>query len=267
MKKDKSAYNIKAIESALDLLEQFIGNGVELGTTELSRRLGLSKNNVFRLLATLASRNYLEQNSSTHNYRLGLKNVELGQAVIRQLELHRQARPVLEKLVHSCNETSELAILRGADVFYLDVVESAQSVRVLSRAGCTFPAYGTAAGKVLLASGSGPSLMRNLLAGDSMQYAPNTAMTWHQLMDQLEKTAAQGYALEDEKMKTDVRGIAAPVCNHAGSIVGAVSIFGPAFRFSMTRIHNELLPLVKVAAKEISDRLGYCEPHVLAKTA
>ena len=70
VRREKSNYVIQAVAHALDVLEQFHGDG-ELGVTELSKRLKLHKNNVFRILATLEARGYIEQNRSTENYRLG----------------------------------------------------------------------------------------------------------------------------------------------------------------------------------------------------
>ena len=96
-KKDKSEYIIQAVSHALDLLEQFHDDIDELGVTELSKRLKLHKNNVFRLLATLESRGYIEQNKATENYRLGLKSLELGQTFIKQMGLLRQAKPILDQ--------------------------------------------------------------------------------------------------------------------------------------------------------------------------
>ena len=78
VKKEKTDYVIQSVYHALDLLEQFNGEVDELGVTELSKRLKLHKNNVFRLLATLESRNYIEQNKVTENYRLGLKTLGTG---------------------------------------------------------------------------------------------------------------------------------------------------------------------------------------------
>jgi DNA-binding IclR family transcriptional regulator len=85
IKKEKSEYLIQAVSHALDLLEQFRGDVDELGVTELSKRLKLHKNNIFRLLATLESRGYIEQNKVTENYLLGLKNLDLGQTFILQM--------------------------------------------------------------------------------------------------------------------------------------------------------------------------------------
>ena len=89
-RKEKSEYIIQAVSHALDLLEQFHDDVDELGVTELSKRLKLHKNNVFRLLATLESRGYIEQNKATENYRLGLKALELGQTFIKQMGLLRE---------------------------------------------------------------------------------------------------------------------------------------------------------------------------------
>src|SRR5512146_3159887 len=151
MRREKSNYVIQAVSHALDVLEQFRDHDEELGVTELSKRLKLHKNNVFRLLATLESRNYIEQNRVTENYRLGLKTLELGQTFIKQMGLLRQSRPVLEALVKECNETTDLAILKEAHIVYLDMVETDLTVRVVPRVGARLPAYCTAAGKIQIA--------------------------------------------------------------------------------------------------------------------
>src|SRR6266542_3529905 len=104
MKKEKSVYIIKTVAQALDVLEQFHDKIDELGISELSRHLKLHKNKVFRIIATLESHNYVEQNPATLNYRLGLKSLQLGQIFIKQTGLLRQARPVQESLVLKCHE-------------------------------------------------------------------------------------------------------------------------------------------------------------------
>ena len=82
MQREKTNYVIQSVAHALDVLEQFYGELDELGVTELSKRLKLHKNNVFRLLATLESRGYIEQNKATENYRLGIRCLQLGQTYV-----------------------------------------------------------------------------------------------------------------------------------------------------------------------------------------
>src|SRR5579871_1202968 len=106
MRREKSNYIIQSVAHALDVLEQFSGDADELGVTELSKRLKLHKNNVFRLLATLESRGYIEQNRATENYRLGVRCLQLGQRYIDHMGLVRQARPILTDVAHRCREST-----------------------------------------------------------------------------------------------------------------------------------------------------------------
>lgn len=256
MKKEKSSYVIQTVSHALDLLEQFKGEEIELGVSELSRRLQLHKNNVFRLLATLESRNYIEQNRSTGNYRLGLKNLELGQTMIRQMGLQSQARSVLESLAAQLNETSYVAVLRDAHVVYLDVVESTRPVRVVPRLGSWLPAYCTAAGKVHLAHMTSTELSLHLPA-ELQHYTPRTITDPAELQLQLRQVEEQGYAIDDEELDAGVRCVSAPIWDSSRKVVGAVSICGPTMRFTDERLNDEVIPSVKQGVGEISARLGY----------
>jgi len=256
-KKDKSEYIIQAVDHALDLLEQFQGDVDELGVTELSKRLKLHKNNVFRLLATLESRSYIEQNRVTENYRLGLKTLELGQTFIKQMGLLRQSRPVLESLVRECNETTYVAILKESHIVYLDVVETDLTVRVVPRVGSRLPAYCTAAGKVQLAYMTEEELDHYLPSKELKGYTPSTITDRDAFKAHLKKVAEQGYAIDNEELDIGVCCVGAPIRDYTRRIIGAVSISGPSMRFSRERIEKELIPLVIRAGEDISTKLGF----------
>jgi DNA-binding IclR family transcriptional regulator len=257
VKKEKTEYVIQSVYHALDLLEQFNGDVDELGVTELSKRLKLHKNNVFRLLATLESRNYIEQNKTTENYRLGLKTLELGQTFIKQMGLLRQSRPVLERLVKECNETTYVAIMKEFQIVYLDVVETDMTVRVVPRVGAQLPAFCTAAGKVQIAYMSDEELENYLPAKGLKRFTPNTITDRNELKKQLKRNAEQGYAIDNEELDLGVRCIGAPIRDYTRRIIGAVSISGPSMRLTDERMEKELIPMVKRAAEEISTKLGY----------
>ncbi|MDO3377405.1 IclR family transcriptional regulator [Geoalkalibacter halelectricus] len=256
-RKEKSEYIIQAVSHALDLLEQFHDDVDELGVTELSKRLKLHKNNVFRLLATLESRGYIEQNKATENYRLGLKALELGQTFIKQMGLLRQAKPILEKIVERCNETAYVAIFKEGYIVYLDVVETNLTVRVVSRVGSRMPAYCTAAGKVHLAHMSDEEVDSLLPTRELSAFTPNTITDRAALRQQLREVAEKGYAIDDEELDIGVRCVAAPIRDYTRRIVGAISVSGPNMRLDDERIVQEVVPLVLEASEELSTRLGY----------
>jgi DNA-binding IclR family transcriptional regulator len=132
-KRKKESYVIQSVTNALSLLEQFKGDRDELGVTELSNRLGLHKNKIFRLLATLEARGYIEQNKATENYRLGVKSLELGQTFIKQLGLVRQTKPFLKEIAKQCDEMAYIGLIRQGSVVCLDVAEADQDCLCIGR--------------------------------------------------------------------------------------------------------------------------------------
>lgn len=254
--RERSAYCIQTVEHALNVLEQFQGDA-ELGITELSNRLKLHKNKVFRLLATLESRNYVEQHETMGNYRLGVKNLHLGQSFIRQMGLLQQSRPVQEELVRKCNETSYVSILKNYQTIYIDVVESEQPVRVVQQLGARLPLHCTAAGKVLASNMNEENLRKYLLTVRLMKYTENTIDNPYMFLEHIRDIAKTGYAIDDEELDKGVKSIGAPIRDYSKQIIGALSISVPTMRITCSRTEQELVPLVMEAANEISVKLGY----------
>lgn len=258
VRRDKSNYIIQSVAHALDVLEQFRDETEELGVTELSKKLKLHKNNVFRILATLQSRNYIEQNRSNDNYRLGIKCLELGQTYIHQRGLLKQARPVLQELAESTGETSYISILRGNEVVYLDAVETSSTVRVISRVGLHMPIHATAAGKAMVCYDSDDEL-RKLFASGLPCFSKSTRTDTEGLIKEIERVRELGYATDLEEFEEGLRCIAAPVRDYTRKVVGAVSVSGPANRLADERIANTIGPEVERAGKVLSARLGFRE--------
>jgi DNA-binding IclR family transcriptional regulator len=245
------------VDNALDILAAFTYNDEELGVTELSHRLNLHKNNVFRLLATLETRGYIEQDKKTGNYRLGIKIFEVANVFLHHLGLRRQARPVLEELVGKCNETAYLAVLDGIDAVYVLMHETSHTVRVIPRLGHRLPAYCTASGKIQLAFESQDRLVQLFTDRPLIRRTRNTITDLGQLREHLAEVARQGYAVDNEELEEGVCCVAAPVRDYSHRVVAGVGLSGPLSRFSIDRIPTELVPLVKEAGAKISQRLGY----------
>jgi DNA-binding IclR family transcriptional regulator len=259
VRRDKSNYIIQSVAHALDVLEEFREDHDELGVTELSKKLKLHKNNVFRILATLQSRSYIEQNKTNDNYRLGIKCLELGQTFIRQRGLLRQAQPILHELAERSGETSYISILRGNDVVYLDAVETTSTVRVISRVGLHMPIHATAAGKVLVAFESEEELRRRFHSPELSRYTKATITGAEQLLADLSAVREREYATDLEEFEEGLRCIAGPVRDYTRKVIAALSISGPAHRLSDEKIAQSIGPEVGRCAKALSARLGYRE--------
>jgi DNA-binding IclR family transcriptional regulator len=261
IKREKENYTIQSVSHALDILESFTKNEDELGVTGLSKRLGLHKNNVFRLLATLEHRGYIEQNHLTENYRLGPKTLQLGSIFIEQRECRRQARPVLESLMASSGETAVVAVLRGNKVIYMDSVETDRTVRAVSRIGAMLPAYCTAVGKIQLAQLAAADIERFYPESGLPAVTTKTITSRAVLAAELKKALEQGYALENEEAELEVRSIAAPIRDFSKKVIAAVGIVAPASRLTDERIEKYKISAMLIAAgNAISVKMGCSGP-------
>jgi IclR family transcriptional regulator, KDG regulon repressor len=256
VRREKSNYTIQSVSHALDVLEQFNGSVDEIGVTELSKRLKLHKNNVFRLLATLEARGYIEQNKLTESYRLGLKCLQVGQTFIHQMGLLLQSRAILEELARSLKESVFVAIKKGTGIIPLDFVEPARPVRVVSFLGTALPAHCTAAGKIYLVFDSEGGLSQSL--PDRLEKYTDKTMTDKAILrDQLKEVTEAGYALEQEEFTPEVSSVAVPIRDYTRMLVGTLAVVGPSHRFKADEINNDIAPKLVGAGNELSKRLGY----------
>jgi IclR family KDG regulon transcriptional repressor len=255
VRREKTNYIIQSVSHALDVLEQFTGEPDELGVTELSKRLKLHKNNVFRLLATLEARGYIEQNKATENYRLGVRCLRLGQRFVMQTGLLRQARPVMHQVAKACHETSFITVMRDGCAIALDAVEAEQPVRMVSRIGDPLPLHCTAAGKMHLAFADDE--LRASLPEALQKFTEKTLVDRQALGQQLKKIVESGFAVDVGEHIEDVRSVAVPIRDYTRAVVGSLAVSGPAYRLSQERLEKEIVPLMLKAGRELSTRLGF----------
>ena len=256
-RRKKGSYVIQAVDKALDLLEQFNGDRDELGVTELSNRLNLHKNNVFRLLATLETKGYIEQNKATENYRLGVKSLELGQAFIKQLGFVRPLKPFLEEIVEKCNETAYIGTIRQSSVVYLDVEEANQTVKVANQVGWRLPIHCTAIGKAQIAYVSEEELEKLGILDHMERFTPNTIVNKAEFIKHIKEVAKRGYAIDNEECNPGVRCVGAPVRDYTGRVVGGISVCGPSFRMTDEFLKTKIISVVKDSGEKISKKLGF----------
>ncbi len=255
-RREKANYIIRSVSHALDVIEQFFGEADELGVTELSKRLKLHKNNIFRLLATLESRGYIEQNKATENYRLGVRSLRLGQAYVGRMGILRQAHPIMEALVKQCRESAFVAVSRRGAMVPLDSVDTDQPVRLVSQIGESLPLHCTAVGKAHLAFEADADLKGRLPEG-LKKFTGRTVTERPALVQHLKAIIEAGYAVDEGEFLDDVSSIAVPIRDYTGRMVGTLAVSGPSYRMSSERIEKDMVPTMKKAGNELSSRLGF----------
>jgi IclR family transcriptional regulator, KDG regulon repressor len=246
---------LSSVANAIRLTKAFSEQEFEMGISALAMRLGLAKSTVHRLASTLVEYDILEQNRETGKYRLGLALFELGTLVRRKMDTASESRAQMYQLVQSTGETVQLAVLDHQSVLYIRILESRQAVRMSSIAGSRAPAHCTSVGKVLLAY-QPVDAVKEIIDNGLPRYTENTITSPDRLMEELASVRQKGYAIDDEEIEVGLRCIAAPVRNHSGNVIAAISVAAPVQRMSKKNLQTTV-PTVTAAADSISRRLGY----------
>jgi DNA-binding IclR family transcriptional regulator len=253
-----------SLRRALDLLG-VVAAACERGhsptLTEIAAASGVNRSTVSRLLQPLAEARLVEQDEDTGRFRLGPQTARLGQIYLEHFDVHDVAEPVLRTLVAETQETAHLGVRDGVDVVYVDKVESPLSVRTVSRIGSRQPLYSTAMGKMLLAH-SDTSVLDAVVQHGMQARTEHTIVEPEALRAEMERARAEGYAIDDRENECEIRCVGAPVFDHRGDVVAAISISGPATRMPLERLEG-LASVVRNAAAEISRRLGASEEALL----
>ena len=241
---------VAAVERATALLDTLAAGG-DLGTNELARRTSLHPSSVSRLLATLVDAGLVEHVDETGRYRLGLRLVELGNAVLARLDLREIARPHLRALVDETGETATLSAPGDPDAITVDFVQSASSVQSVARVGRPSVAHATATGKVALGFGE-----VELSPGRLQAFTERTIVDRAELVREVERVRKQGWARAVGEREEELNAVAAPVRGSRGELTAVLGLQGPASRFGDEAMARALEPLL-ARAGAVSDALGW----------
>lgn len=234
---------IQSVSHALDVIEELCKANGEVGVTELSKRLKLHKNNVFRLLATLELRGYVDQNKETEDYRLGVKALQMGQSYLSQSTLVGRGTPILKALSDAIGETVSLVTLQAGNVQFPISIESKRPVKVAPRLAVSYPAKLNAAGRLLTAQLPDTTLTE-VLAANTVQDAA--------IRSQLQELRTSGQIIDRGAIEADVISIARVVRGNNNEVVGAIEVLVPQYRAKI----DALVPKIDEAATQLSTALG-----------
>jgi IclR family pca regulon transcriptional regulator len=250
----------QSLERGLAILICFTPERPVLGIADIADDLGMSRSTTHRYVITLVALGYLEQGAS-RKYRLGLKVTDLGMAALNSTGLREHAHEYLEELRQRTSYTTNLAVLDGAEILYVDRVRSfrrGQSKIDLGLApGSRLPAYCTAMGKLLLAYLPEEEQRELITEMKLTKHGPNTITSKKALLSELDEIQSEGFAVNDEELAPELHSIAAPVRNEAREVVAAVNLAAHTSMISLSELVDALSPHLVSTADRISARLGY----------
>jgi len=251
---------VQTIERASLILDILGLNPHGTSIRDLSAKIKLPKGTTHRLLSSLSYFGYVRQDPKSRDYSLGFKLVELGNLLLSQLDLRKEAEPYLRDLAEKTKETVHMVVLDRSEVVYIEKMETphhTSGLRMASRIGYRNPAHSCAVGKVLLADLSEENLTHFITNVELSRRTENTITDPIQLREHLKTVQTQGYALDDEENEKGIRCVAAPIRNEVGRAIAAVSISGPAFRVTRKLVQESLKKEVMETVLRISQQLGF----------
>jgi IclR family transcriptional regulator, acetate operon repressor len=239
----ESSYNVRAVQRVMDILDVLTQrpDGVSLG--DVAAATDLPKSSVFRYLTTLESRNYVEKDRESGDYRMRRAFLS---APGRQLELlAARAHPVMDELRKRFGETVNLGVLDGDRISYIEILESPKSMRLAARRGDRHPIHSTALGKAVAAT-LPFTIVTNILDSEGMpQMTPRTITSVDAYLAELEQIRARGYAIDDRENEDDGRCVA--IALPGVEFPAALSISAPASRLSMEEVDEVAAALTEAA--------------------
>ena len=252
----------QTVQKAMNLLEALVRSGQPRRLTELSRELGLTKPNVYRLLSTLSILGYVKKDPVTTLYSPTLKLWEMGSLLVRDVDLVTVANPRLRRLAEEAHESVQLAVFDAGFTVYVDKVDSPHALKAVTSIGSRLPATVTSTGKAILAWS--PAAALDVSMTHLKKFTANTLTKRKDIEVDLEETRTRGYSINRGEFRDGVCGIAVPVRDRTGQVGAALGVWGAEANILGPR-RDELAHLAMAAARDISRELGFIEPAASKK--
>ena len=249
-----NSQTLSSVRNALRILQTFSYDEPVIGVSEFARRLSMNKSTVHRTLQTLLEEGFVRR-TDDGRYALGLKVWEIGSRMVSGLQLRETAHPIMEQLRNDTGETVPLSVLDGAEVVYLHRLESRAGLTLFRRLGFRMPAHTTSSGKVILAF-SPPEAVDFVIESGLHPLAPETITDPDTFRAALEDIRQRGYVRSANESEAGAVSVGAPIFDHRKQVIGALSVVGPAQRFTAMAV-RQFIQQVLHAAGSISVGMGF----------
>jgi DNA-binding IclR family transcriptional regulator len=248
---------VQSVQRTLDLLEAFPKHGPEIGLSQIASLLNMNKATAYRLLSNLEERGYIVRSADSRKYRLGLRVFELGTYFQSQLEVRRIGLYILREMVEQSNESAFLCIQEGDEALCVERVESQQEVNIFSlRVGGKQPLHWGGAPRALLAGMDNRQLEEYAKRTGLPASTARTICSLEALVEDTKLTRQRGYALSMDDVVHGIAAVGAPVYDHTGRVVAAISLSGLSIRYGPQQV-SRFAHIVTEAAQQFSQQMGY----------
>ncbi|MEU6217645.1 IclR family transcriptional regulator [Streptomyces sp. NPDC047022] len=246
---------VQAVQRAVQILRELASTGPRLGVTELADRLGVAKPTVHALLRTLEAEGLVVQDRDSSKYQLGPDLVQLGNAYLDTQELRTRSLTWSDQLANRANEAVWVAVLTGDHIMVVHHAFRPEGAVQILEVGAVVPWSTCALGKAIVAFLPARERER-LLEGEPAVLTGASVTDPDELAGQLKEVLRAGYAIEDQESAIGDAGIASPVFDRSGEVVGALGIVGPVERLLAESARQELAVAVRETARNLSRDLG-----------
>ena len=253
---EKHFLEVQVLQRAMDVLEVIGTCNAPVSLKNITEKVGLPKSTVYRILSNLESRGYVCC-SNEGGYRLGLTFLTLGQKAERGFELKRLARPHMAKLNQLTNESVHLGMLARNKVLYLDSIDSPHTIRLVAQIGGNNLLHCTSLGKALLIAHSDEEIRQILVEVGMERRTHYTLVSPEAFLKEMEVVRRVGFGFDDRESDNECFCIGAPIYNHLGQVLAAISVSGPISRVSRRTAETIVAPRLIEATKSISRSLGH----------
>ena len=255
MDKPTQPESVSSVLKVFSIL-QALGEQKNIGVSELSQRLMMSKATTYRFLQTMKTLGYVTQEEEADRYALTLKLFELGAKSLEYVDLIGLADKEMRFISEQTNEALHLGALDDDSIIYIHKIDSNYSLRMQSRIGRRNPLYSTAIGKVLLAEREQDFIRDTLSRVTFVKHTEKTLENTEQLIAELTLVKEQHYAQDNQEQEPGLRCIATPIYDRFGTVIAGISISLPTIRFDEDRL-SYYVGLLHQAGKNVSSQLGF----------
>lgn len=250
----KAGGTVQALDRAIELLKR-LAEVDEASLTEIALRVGMAPSTVHRLLTTMEQHGVVVFDEPRQRWMVGVEAYRIGAAFLRRIKVAEIGRPVMWELMAATGETANMARPEEGDVVFISQVETHAEIRAFFRPGARSPMHASGIGKALLAEIPEKQLEKLLQQNGLPAFTEKTLSSMPALLEDLERTRARGWAIDDEERTIGMRCIAAPIFNAYGEAVAGISVSGPSVRLTDEKL-SEFGPLIKRGAASVTEAMG-----------